>query len=500
MVETGTERPPTNAALSGARPRATVRLLVVDDDPGFGHLVVALLDEAGYDHVELVATRRAAVEASTPGRFDVLLVDYHLGDGTGVEVLSEIRARGCEAPVVVLTGRADVDLEVLRAGATDHLAKDDVRPESLDRCVRHALERAAMVEEVERARAAELRMRDEFVSHISHELRTPLAAIGQFTSILADGLAADPDEEQRFFGIVKRNVRQLATMVDELLDVTRLERPGFSVLAHRVDLGDVIERAVAAMRPAAAEGGLVLDAPMGAHPVVIGDPDRLVQVLTNLVDNAIKFTPAGGRVTVEVGAPRDGLVEVGVLDTGPGLDPDAAERVFNRLHQEQTSVHRSRRGLGLGLHICRQLVERHGGRIWAEASPTGGTAMRFTLPSFDLRRTIEPLVSDRDEPVEGAIVEIVGAGQDTAGKASQHRSALDELAGPDVVVLPPLGEEHLGVTHAVVAVPLGQLDARLVVLTDALDGLGRVHVRRFCLGGAGSDAAIDRVLERIASA
>jgi PAS domain S-box-containing protein len=249
-------------------------------------------------------------------------------------------------------------------------------------------EQRNLAEASEHIRQDQMRFKDEFLSHVSHELRSPLTAIKQFTTILLGGLAGELNKEQREYQqIVLRNIRQLQSMIDDLLEVTRLETGKFTVEPERVSVAIAVTDTFNTLRGTAHSKGVRLSYDLPPNlPSAYADPTRLRQILIILLDNAIKFTPDGGSVTIHARLlqkdPRFLVVEVS--DTGCGIGADTGERIFERLYQVSERTETSRKGLGLGLHICKELVLRQGGRIWAERRPQNGSTFSFTLPAFSL--------------------------------------------------------------------------------------------------------------------
>jgi PAS domain S-box-containing protein len=250
----------------------------------------------------------------------------------------------------------------------------------------------------EQTRKDQLRFKDELLSHVSHELRTPLAAIDWHTTNLVEGLLGDLNAEQRgHLETILRNARQLNTMIDDLLDSTRADTGKLNVALREVVFGDVVAEALASSDARAAAAGVLLRAaiPSGL-PTVWADPDRTRQVLINLIDNGVKFTPHDGTVTVQVQVAADhDFLCASVTDTGCGITPEKRERVFDRLFQVSSAPDSSRRGLGLGLFISKKLVSLQGGRIWVESEIGRGATFSFTLPVFSLRRLCAPVLSAR---------------------------------------------------------------------------------------------------------
>lgn len=242
-----------------------------------------------------------------------------------------------------------------------------------------ALDRARLYESTQRARAdAERanRIRDEFVSIVSHELRTPLNAILGWTSMLQGGVLA-AEKSVRALQSVHDNASRQARLIDELLDFSRVTSGRASLQMELVQVREVLRGVVESMIPTAV--ARTIDLRLSAVPLVAvtGDARRLEQVCFNLIDNALKFTPAGGTVAIDVRI-DGGLVVIEVGDTGPGIDPAFLPYVFDRFRQADSTTSRTHGGLGLGLSIVKQLVEAHAGRISARSEGKGKGAV-FTV-------------------------------------------------------------------------------------------------------------------------
>jgi len=235
-----------------------------------------------------------------------------------------------------------------------------------------------IIQDLTRVRRLES-MRRDFVSNISHELRTPLASLKALVETLRDGALDDPPAAQRFLDSIETEVDALTQMVQELLELSRIESGRVPLRLSAVPAENLIVSAVDRLRPQAERAGVnlstELDAPL---PLVLADGARIGQVVSNLVHNAIKFTPAGGSITVRASAMGD-MVEVTVADTGVGIPVEDLDRIFERFYK----VDRARRGggTGLGLAIAKHIVQNHGGRIWATSKEGAGSVFSFTLPT-----------------------------------------------------------------------------------------------------------------------
>jgi len=225
------------------------------------------------------------------------------------------------------------------------------------------------------------KLKSDFVSTVSHELRTPMTSIKGYVDNILDGLTGALTERQSYYlNRVKYNVERLTRMINDLLDLSRIEAGKVELHRSAVCMRDLVNDVVEGFQRAAQEKGLTLRSHQPDElPAIRGDRDKLHQVLTNLIQNAIKFTPKGGEIRVEANAHDGGFVLVTVSDTGCGIPPHELDRVFDRFYRVE-SVSAEECGSGLGLPIAKSLVELHGGRIWAESTPGQGSRFYFTVP------------------------------------------------------------------------------------------------------------------------
>jgi len=256
--------------------------------------------------------------------------------------------------------------------------------------VQDVTERRKIVVVLEEARQERSRLQEELLSHVSHELRTPLTAVYLFTTNVLDGLLGDLTPAQHeHLTLALDNVKQLQTMVNDLLDITRVETHKLAVEPQHVNLIQLIADVLITCRANAASKHISLRSDV-AHdfPFAWADPARLRQVLINLIDNGIKFTPECGSITVNsrLFAEDDSFLCISVSDTGCGISPENCAMVFERLAQVTSTAQASRCGLGLGLFISRDLVLRQGGKIWVESDLGHGSTFYLTLPVFSLAR------------------------------------------------------------------------------------------------------------------
>jgi nitrogen-specific signal transduction histidine kinase len=279
----------------------------------------------------------------------------------------------------------------------DYLIKGDLSSKQLERAIRYAVERQALLRSLEMARSQQLEFKNRFLSHVSHELRTPLTCIHQFVTLMADGLAGPVSPEQHdHLKTILKSVNQLHAMIRDLLEATRAECGKLRIEPRCVVAGDLVQQAVALLRPLAQQKQVGLEMGLDTRlPLVLADPDRILEVLVNLIDNGIKFTPADGCVTVKaclVDADPD-HVYFSVADTGRGINPEALPLIFERLFQDPDTVDGNRSGLGLGLYIAKEIVARHGGRMWVASQPGQGSSFSFTLPLYSLAKLLFPVIT-----------------------------------------------------------------------------------------------------------
>jgi signal transduction histidine kinase len=379
------------------------RVLVVDSEPKARETVAGLLRIEGYD-VETAAALPPALDALAQRRPDVLLTELSLAE---VDLLDEVRRRSPGTACVVLTGYASLQSAVaaLRRGAYDYLIKPCVVEDLKQTVARAVAQRRAnllaaqrerqlqelndRLEERVEARTAELAeanhrleeanaAKDHFLATLSHELRTPLTPLRAALDLikLRNDASLAPLVES-----MEHCLDQETRLIDDLLDMARVTAGKLALQREAVDLAACLRAAVETIRPRAEASRQEVKLSLGAEfPPLFADPVRLRQVACNLLENASKFSPEGGRITVA--AHRDGpRAVVEVADCGPGIDPAFLPHVFKPFRQADSSSRRQHGGLGLGLAIARQIVELHGGEVRvANRTPPPGACFTFAIP------------------------------------------------------------------------------------------------------------------------
>ena len=379
-----------------------LRVLIADDDEDDYILTRDLLQRVGRQrvHLDWTPSYEAALQAIELNQHDVYLFDYHLGHSDGLALMREALARGCKAPIILLTGNDDLetDLQAMKAGAADYLVKGHLDARLLERSIRYAVERKRAQEEllqyaheIERknrdlAQAVQVsqeatKLKSQFLANVSHEIRTPMNGVLGMTELL---LESELTEEQRDYAeTAYRSAEALLDIIDSILDLSKIEAGKLQLEALDFSPAEVLDDVLKLVSGRARSKGLTVTADVGdeAHGQLRGDPVRLRQVLLNLVANAVKFTEYGA-VTVKVSIAGQSEQNVQLLfevcDTGIGLTSDAQARLFQPFVQADGSITRKYGGTGLGLAICKQLIEMMGGRVGVDSQPDQGSRFWFT--------------------------------------------------------------------------------------------------------------------------
>jgi signal transduction histidine kinase len=386
-------------------------VLLIEDNPGDADLVrLRLVEGKSEVHVNCVprlADALACLEVETPS---LVLLDLNLPDSHGADTFRQIMQKAPNVPVVILSGQDDeaLAMKAVHLGVQDYLIKGEITSKHLERALRYAVERQGLLRALEIARKQQLEFKNQFLSHVSHELRTPLTCIHQYVTLLLDGLAGPmlPDQLD-YLKTVLKSVNQLHAMIRDLLEATRADSGKLRVEPRCIAISELIQQAVAMMRPTAAEKRVGLEAVLEpAIPLVYADPDRALEVLINLIDNGIKFTPADGSVTVKASMVETdpASVYLSVCDSGRGIPAESLPQVFERLYQDPDAVDGNRAGLGLGLYIAKEIVALHGGRMWVASEAGSGSTFSFTLPFYSLAKLLFPVITHKGRLREGIVL------------------------------------------------------------------------------------------------
>ncbi|MGH7257067.1 MAG: sensor histidine kinase, partial [Nitrospiraceae bacterium] len=386
-------------------------VLVVDDNADMrAYLMRLLADEY---RVSTAGDGEDALQKARRLMPALVLADIMMPIMSGHDLLNALRCDDSlrTIPVILLTARAGTEARVqsLEAGADDYVSKPFSEEELLARIKNqlriHRQEREleakanqlqALYSKVEmiNEELRELSLRkSELVSIVSHDLRTPLAAISGFVDNLLDGIAGPlTDKQRRYLDRIQSNLSRLVRMINDLLDLSKIEAGTVRLALKTFPIADFTESLVDNLQVLAREKTITLRAAIeDTRLLVCGDQDKLSQVLTNLVQNACKFTPAGGEVRLEIESCNTGFVQICVADTGCGIPPEEAAHVFDKFYRG-TSSKGEARGAGLGLAIAKHFVELHQGRIWVESTPGQGSRFYLTVPQAQSEE--QPLSSE----------------------------------------------------------------------------------------------------------
>ncbi|HEV8229397.1 MAG TPA: ATP-binding protein [Candidatus Limnocylindria bacterium] len=373
---------------------ANNKILVVDDEESVAMTIRAILQLDGHD-VTAVNSGKAAIAQLREREFDVVLTDLRLEDVDGIEVLRETQRLWPDTVSIMLTGYASLESAVaaLRVGAYDYLIKpSDV--DELRATIGRAIERRQL-----RQRLVELeqldRLKTQFLSMASHELRTPLTAVSGFLQIARRRISRmsasqdlpgpwreEAEKSNETLDMANRQAKKLARLIDELLDVSRLQQGRVEMRLAQVELDEVIREVAERMRLLSESHQI--EAKIEGKASIVGDRDRIEQVLENLVGNAIKYSPGSGNVDVTLRVEGANAV-ISVRDEGIGLQPGEMEKIFGLFYRSPDPRADHVGGLGLGLYISREIVSRHHGRLWAERNPAKGATFHVTLPLAEIR-------------------------------------------------------------------------------------------------------------------
>ena len=365
------------------------KILIVDDQEVNVLLLERMLRGAGYACIASTMDPHEVCELHRKNCYDLILLDLQMPGMDGFQVMEGLKEieNGGYLPVLVITAQPGHKLRALQAGAKDFISKPIDLAEVLTR-VYNMLEvrllhmetknnRNVLKQTVERLEEVE-RLKQGFLSTVSHELRTPLTSIRGSLGLLASGaVGALSDEVVEVVAIAERNAVRLMALINDILDLERLETGKIELQFAQVPVESILRRAIESLATFGQQHGVTVEAPE-VSSMIWADADRIVQVLVNLLSNAVKFSPPGGVVTIGVGL-RESWVEFRVTDRGRGVPLALRRAIFERFRQVETSDARERGGTGLGLAICKSIVEQHGGTIGVESEEGGGSSFWFRV-------------------------------------------------------------------------------------------------------------------------
>jgi len=393
------------------------RVLVADDSEAIREMLGSFLVNLGY-HTDLAGDGQAALNLFNAHPYDVIICDLQMPRLEGLDVLARIKAIDPDAQVIILTGHATMEtaIQALRLGAYEYQFKpvDDMEvfARLVERAYRHRgllRENKQLLAQLQEAnahlesevdkRTRELRaandalrnldrLKNDFVSIVSHELRTPLAVITLEAQMLAGGMQFPPEKQHEIHQALLINARHLQIQIDDLLDFALIERGELELRFTACSINQIVRDVVDLYSARAAEKQLkmALNLPPTVQLSVVADGPRLRSALMHLVDNAVKFTPANGTVTISIHSmvfvPDTDVpaIAVSVRDSGIGIPPDTQQKLFSAFNQADMSTTRRFGGMGMGLALAKRIVEAHNGRITFKSDEGQGSLFALWVP------------------------------------------------------------------------------------------------------------------------
>lgn len=367
----------------------SLRVLIVEDSENDAELVLRELRKAGYSPIHRrVETTGEMTDALDSEDWDIVLSDYVLPGFGGLSAIKLVQRKDCNLPLIIVSGQIGEDTAVaaMKAGAQDYIIKGNLKRlgAAIERELAEAENRRQRkkAEEELRTKDEELQLskkiealKDEFIGMVSHELKTPLTIIiGALNVVETEGIS--PDESKELIHDASTSAEELAAMVDNLLELSRYQSNRLSLQTIQTQIDPVVRTVVQRLQNRSSKHQLVVDIPSDLPDARV-DPIRIERVLQNLVDNAIKYSPDGGEVRIFAHNSDKALV-IGVSDEGTGISPEDQTRLFKSF--ERLGAVNGIPGTGLGLRVCRILVEAHDGRIWVESELGKGSTFLFSLP------------------------------------------------------------------------------------------------------------------------
>jgi signal transduction histidine kinase len=368
-----------------------LHVLIIEDSENDALLLLRELRRSGYDPIyERVYTAEGLLAALAKQPWEVIISDFVMPQFSGLEALKLSKSKGLDIPFIITSGKISDDTAVLsmKAGAADYINKNNLS--RLGPAIERELQETEVRRESEKAsrtlkeREEELhvlrqidRLKDEFIGLVSHELRTPLTVIlGALSTVITEGDRLSPKETKQLVGDAYEEAELLSDILANLLELARAQANRLQINEEPVKIRELIETTLRKMKQQLTSHPVTIDC--AESLIVNADRVRLQRILHNLVDNAVKYSAP--RTKIEIFArPEHGEILVGVKDKGIGITPDKQGMLFEpfqRLEPQNSST----TGTGLGLVVCRRLVEAHGGRMWVESQPSVGSTFLFTLP------------------------------------------------------------------------------------------------------------------------
>jgi signal transduction histidine kinase len=376
------------------------KILVTDDEPNTLKTLSANLEDMGYQ-VATASKGQEALELIRKQGFNIVIADIKLPDISGLEILETAKELNPETAVIMITGHASLEtaVDAINEGAYAYILKP-VTMSDLETTLNNALREQRLLvenrelveslqqsnkrmEEANRALEQVSQAKSDFTARMSHELRTPLNSIIGFSEVLLSQKMSPADRatHEEFLGYIHISAEHLLHLIDSILDLSKIEAGKLTLEPRESNLRVLLEDVKITVLPmfTAKKQTLNIEIDDGVNSVFADEP-KMRQIFLNLLSNAHKFTPKGGRIKVVCQMADPHLLQCSVIDNGIGISPQDQQKIFEEFGQVDKNPADNAKGVGLGLSIAKRLVELHGGSIWVVSEPGGGSTFTFTIP------------------------------------------------------------------------------------------------------------------------
>jgi two-component system sensor histidine kinase/response regulator len=376
------------------------KILVTDDELNTLKTLSANLEDMGY-RVATATNGKEALALIRKRGFDIIIADIKLPDISGLEILETAKELNPETAVIMITGHASIETAVnaINEGAYAYILKP-VAMSELETTLKNALREQRLLsenrelveslqqsnkrlEEANRALGQANQAKADFTTRMSHELRTPLNSIIGFSEVLLSKKMSPADRatHEEFLGYIHISAEHLLHLIDSILDLSRIEAGKLTLEPREFDFRVLLEDVKVIVLPmlTAKKQALTIEIGDGVN-TIFADESKMRQIFLNLLSNAHKFTPRGGRIRVSCRMEKPHILHCSVIDNGIGISPQDQQKIFEEFGQVKKTDGDNARGVGLGLSIAKRLVELHGGNVWVVSEPGGGSTFTFTIP------------------------------------------------------------------------------------------------------------------------
>jgi len=372
---------------------ARYKVLLIEDDKIDQDAFTRLVEEENlpYDY-KTASSISEGQKVLACEQFDIVISDYNLGDGTGFDVLNFVK----DTPVIIVTGTGgeEIAVKAWKAGASDYLIKDHER--NYLKLLPVSVENVVKRREAEEKLKTYDRLKNELAVTVSQELRTSLGIFkGIISNAMSGGLGVISSQLWKSLEIADKTIDKLAKIISDFLDISKIETGNVQLQKTQVDIQEVVSESICLLASLAKEKKIKLLAPFPCDPsfTVYADHGLVRQILVNLFDNTVKFSPMGSTIRITV-RDLDDEVQINMQDTSNGLGSDDVSKVFNNFIQSDKYAGPGSHGIGLGLYVAKQLIVAQGGRIWAENAPGQGSIFCLTLPRYSAKMDANSVESE----------------------------------------------------------------------------------------------------------